>query len=314
MRKLLHKIGKAALSLTFLCAATAASASAVDSLVSISPDPADTLTSKTFDVTFTFSGQVTYDSVYVKSGSVENKFAVSATASETATVSVLESYWSDDVTAGLNMISVSLVGVKDSDGNYINYSSGTDGVVATSFRILATNVATAKYVGCDTDPDWTYANDLVDFPVTFIFSDEVTMSNTDTVAIIKYSDGDNFVETKVLPSDSLYADWMPRSNYYGISLCVPTPNNYGWDELSYITISFYGLKSNGVLVNISDPLITFYTGSLEEDTESLNYSKKTIEGIQTTQGLVISKTAEKSTIESLKSGIYIVNGKLVYIK
>lgn len=314
MMNITSLLGRAALSLAFLCAATSARAGAVDSLVSISPDPADTLVSKTFNAEFTFSGDVTYDSVYVKSGSVENKFAVSASASTTATVPVLESYWSDDVTAGLNMISVSLIGVKDSQGNYINYSSGKDGVVSTSFRILATSTAIAEYVGCDQDPYWMLAQDLVDFPITFSFTDSITIANPNSVATVTYYDEEDFaIEAREIVEDSVILGWIPRTSYYGIGLYIPVPNKT-WDDVKYVTIGLNSIKSNGANVTLPSPLVTFYTSFEEElSTEAYAQSKK-IEGIQTIQGVKLSNKVGAKAANALKSGLYIINGKKVFVK
>lgn len=293
-----------------------AQSEATDSLVSISPDPADTLTTKAFTVEFTFSSAVTCDSVYIESGDLVKKYAVSDAASTTVSVPVLESDWSDAVTAGLNMLTVSLKGVTNSQGDSINYSSGEAGVVMTSFRYLATTTPTAEYVGADQDPYWMLAQDLRDFPITFMFTDSVTMTNADATAVVRYYDGEDAeaCDPAYVPSSAIQSGDIPRTNYYGLAFYIPDIDN--WEDVEYITICLQGIKSNGADVTLPCPLIRFETSFDEEEPANAENSKnaKVVEGVQTMGGVPVSKTADQSTLNSLKSGMYIVNGKRVLIK
>lgn len=315
MMNITSLLGRAALSLAFLCAATSARAGAVDSLVSISPDPADTLVSKTFNAEFTFSGDVTYDSVYVKSGSVENKWSVSSSASSTVTVPVTEAYWSSETTAGFNMISVNLIGVKDSNGSLINYSSGTAGVVSTSFRYLATSKSATTYVGVDPDPYWMLAQDLANeempIPAILEFSDSVEIS--DAYAIVEYwGQNGRTLETQTIISDSLYGDWIPRTNYYGVYVYIPEPEA-DWDDIDHVSISLYDLTSYGEVVSLANPLVSYDTEFEDEYALTAKKLAKKAKGVQTIQGLWVSNNSNINA-GSLKPGLYIVNGNKLYVK
>lgn len=286
-------------------------------IVSISPNPADTLQSKDFTATFTFNTAVTYDSVYFTSGNIVNKIPVSVTeASTTVSVPVIASYWSNDVVAGLNMLEVSLIGVTDENDNPIDYSSGIPGRVNTSFRYLTTATPTAKYVGADQDPYWMLAQDLVDNPITFMFTDSVTMTNVNATAVVNYYLDDEIeaYDPAYIAANEIHSGNVPRTNYYGLAFCIP--NVEDWSIVKYITICLQGIKSNDVEVQLECPLIKFDT-SFEDEISPNAENKQNIrivEGIQTMEGVSVSKKADKPTVNSLKPGMYIINGKKVFIK
>lgn len=303
-----------AIALIGLATSSFAQSETTDSLVSISPNPADTLTTKAFTATFTFSSAVTCDSVYIVSGDNVRSYAVTDAASTTVSVDVAESDWSSDVTAGLNMLSVSLTGVISVNGDTINYSSGEAGVVMTSFRTLATAAATAEYVGVDQDPYWILAQDLVDFPITFTFTDEVTFGNPDAVAVVSYYNAnDSLIDIKEIPDYDMQIGWISRTNYYGLAFCIPAPTD--WTPIKYVTISLQEILSNGVEVVLPSPIRFETSFDEEEPVNAENHQNaKVVEGVQTMEGVSISNKADKSTVNSLKPGLYIINGKKVFIK
>lgn len=295
-------------------------------LKEVSPLTGTTLTSKSTTVVFTFNENVTYTSVEITSGSVVTKLDGSTTGVKSVSVPLNENYWGTPI-GGINNISVALKNVMNSEGTLISNSSGNVGTIASYYTYEETS-ASVEFLGTDPEPEWTYAEDILGWDVTFKYSDTVVMGDANATAVIGYYDvyDDLLLPPVNVPSSEIGSGTNPREGYFGLFVPVATIEDEYLPDLSYLTITVKGLIYNDAAVATQtiryDVAPTTYKapatrgigtdGATAIEQEKVNADK--LVNIYSIQGLLLKKGVPATTVNTLEKGLYIVGGKKVFVK
>lgn len=276
-------------------------------------DPAEgVVTSKEFPVTFTYTDSMVVEYIGTRSGAgsniVANVFDGNTTTSPTITFNVVDSLWESSATD----LTLTLDGLKDAEGYYypnvsVTYTNGVD---------------TVAYLGVDPDPEWTYYEDLVGWPVDFMFDKAVEIPVDATVATVTfYSEDGEMLDVAELRDTLAICDYSYWMNCYVLELEVPSVTSAA-EGYSYAVVQLQGITYNGQLLD-QQPSATYYTSSTSAakahsngltSVQSPLNTKSATADVYNLQGSLVKKGISTSELNSLNKGIYIVGGRKVIIK
>lgn len=297
-------------------------------LGTISPAKGSTLASKTQTVTIPFTKNITYSSIVITSGTVVTTLPGSTVATNSVTVSLADAHWGAP-SGGYNNITIALKGVKDANGTEFSDTPGTPGTITTYYTV-ADAAQTVDFLGVDpADDGWTYAEDLMGWTITFMYSDTVTMGNTTATAEINYYNAANVLiaDPIEIPAADITGMYNPRGGFYGLFIPIPAAPTYDPGEnLAKMTITVQGLTYKGT--PIANQTVTFDAapamfrapvtrgenggGTTGIQAEKADNDK--LVNIYSVQGILIKKNVPASTVNTLEKGLYIVGNEKVIVK
>lgn len=293
-------------------------------LTSIAPENYTELTSKAQNVVFTFDQSVSYSSVVITSGSKTT--TLDGGSGSVVTVPVLESYWGN-ATGVTNTLSVRLMGT-NVGGVYINNMTDGEGVIGATYTFTET-ISSVDFLGVNPPEDEATAAELYDYwYVTFMFNNEVTMTEN-VAAIVRFYDDFDSELANVTPiqisSEDVFGGWNYRAGYFGLEVTAPElPANLP-DDFAYLTITLNGVAYNNQVL-ATQPSAKYYA-DLSAIPQGISAKKIGSAGINnitsiTTQtvdvynlqGVLVKSNMPQNNINSLPAGLYIINGKKVIIR
>lgn len=151
--------------------------------------------------------------------------------------------------------------------------------------------------------------------VELIFDGEVEYENA--LARIVYTKSNTSISARVTGSE-MWGDWSWLDNLYHVEIPLPAAD-LTEETLSSISITVSGIKSNNTTVNV--PVIIY-----DNTTPAMKKVKNTNAGVNvqaiddnpvnvySIQGSIAIENASSSELNTLHKGIYIVNGKKIYVK
>lgn len=274
-----------------------------------------TVTSKSFDVTFTYDSAMVAEYIGTRSGAgssiVANVFDGSTTASSTISFSVVDSLWASSATD----LTITLDGLKDAAGYYypnesVTYQYGEE---------------TVNYLGVDPDPEWTSYEDIVGGYVAFMFDKDVQLpeDGTTIVTVNFLDDSYSLLASKTVDNSlvsSGYSFWM---NCYTVEFEAPEIPTEA-ENYSFAVIELQGLTYNGTLLS-EQPSATYEANisssakkhGMKIGTTNVNSTNSAINstfGVYNLNGVLLSKGISKSELYKMPKGIYIVGGKKIIFK
>lgn len=284
-----------------------------------------TVTNKAQTVVFTFTENVTCTSIVITSGekTTETPYVAGPAGINRMEVAITANNWGTPV-GGYNHLQVALKGVSVvSNSTPISNSPGSVGTISANYTI-ADAPATVTYLGVDPEPDWTYAEDVMGWTATFLFSDAVTMTNTAATAVIDYLDEleDPIAASANVPMADITGALNPRTGQYGLFVPVPAAPIYDPGAvLAYMTITLQGITYNGSAVTLPAPLVSYEATPVvvfrAPATHAIQTEKTAVNenvDIYSMQGILLKKDVPASTVNTLGKGMYIVGNKKVFVK
>lgn len=269
------------------------------------PTAGSTLSSKTSNVTFTFSESLSCPYIQYISGNVYNTDTLGTSSTKTVTAKIKESYWGTSAAD----ITVSLVGVTDAEG-----------YVYPPYEATYYYAETVNYLGVTADPTvYTYQQVYDElWSVGFKFDKEVEMPESGSPAKVTFYDDIDALEVVEIDDYDVSVSYVARAGYYVVEVYIPEVPSTASDYV-YAVVELQGFSYGGTL--ISQPSATYYASL------SSNAKKSGLSGIQsiknhisdvsnvyTLQGVLVKANVSSSDLSNLGKGVYIVDGKKVIVK
>lgn len=306
---------------TLFATAAVFCASATTPTFTVKPVDGTVLDNKVQEVTFTFSESVTVTKIGFASGPLnQRQFSVDdkAQTGKTIKAQILESYWGKAQDGEISM-QVLCMDVLDAKGDTIKNAEGYPEQFIVNYSYKDDSAAKFLYV-------YPAANEVTvaemyGTGVDVYFSGEVSFDETSPFAPVEinYSYKNGKSEMVEVSADDIWGSWNWRDNTYFLSIPLPEVSGISASEIATIEVNLYDVCSNGEPMELDIPIVTY---SLQTLPQSAPNAKKTPKSkmslgvssenydIYTIQGVRLSNT----DINSLKNGIYIINGKKVVVK
>lgn len=212
----------------------------------------------------------------------------------------------------------------DADGDIIE----RDGEPITFFMPCVTpNTNPAEYVYAIPDDTWagnySFADAYRQDFMTVAFNNEIVFDNPNDIGTIRYYFTDGYDWDEVAISEYI-SDWNRLDYYWALRFPISDPD-FTADDIERIEVELNGVKSynsSGELVDVDVPIITLLNNTLPMQSprkkqsrieESLKDSDAPIT-IYNIQGMAVKENVDRSAINDLPAGLYIINGKKVLVK
>jgi len=272
-----------------------------------SPAAGSTLSSKTSNVTFTFSESLSCPYIQYVSGNVYNTDTLSTTSSKSVTANIEESYWGTSAAD----ITVSLVGVTDAEG-YVYPPYEATYYYAETVNYLGVYPSTSEY---------TYQNVYDDFwYVYFKFDKLVEAPDEETTAIVTFCTSSG-IELETMEVDAMDVNVSYRRDWkcYAVEVTIPEVPSTASDY-AYASIELQGFTYGGSLIeqpyeeylaNLSSSA-KMRKSSTSGINATIDYNQSKQADVYSIQGTLVK--ANSNDLSGLSNGIYIVSGKKVVIR
>jgi len=269
-----------------------------------SPTEGSKLSSKTSNVTFTFSESLVCPYIQYVSGNVYNTDTLGTSSTKTVTAKIKESYWGTSAAD----ITVSLVGVTDAEG-YVYPPYEATYYYAETVNYLGVYPSTSEY---------TYQNVYDDFwYVYFKFDKLVEAPDEETPAIVTFCTSSGIeLETMEVAAMDVNVSYRRDWKCYAVEVTIPEVPSTASDY-AYASIELQGFSYGGNL--IEQPYEEYMANMSSAKAHKIgttaiqnitNSTEKT-SNIYSIQGSLIKKGNDLS---NLPKGIYVVGGRKVIVR